>query len=54
MLPPLMTTIKEQTGVELPEWQVGRLGGKPGPGPGKAESVIVNGAKGQGVTVAAK
>jgi flotillin len=52
MLPPLMTTIKEQTGVELPEWQVGRLGGKPGPG--KAESVIVNGAKGQGVTVAAK
>lgn len=53
MLPPLMTTIKEQTGVELPEWQVGRLGGQPGPA--KAESVVVNGAgKGQAVTVAAK
>ncbi|OBT47813.1 hypothetical protein VE00_01576 [Pseudogymnoascus sp. WSF 3629] len=55
MLPPLMTTIKEQTGVELPEWQVGRLGGKTGGGAvGKAESVVVNGGKGQAVTVAAK
>ncbi|KAJ6439321.1 flotillin domain-containing protein [Purpureocillium lavendulum] len=25
MLPPLMTTINEQTGITLPEWQVGRL-----------------------------
>lgn len=26
MLPPLMTTINEQTGVTLPEWQFGKLG----------------------------
>lgn len=26
MLPPLMTTINEQTGVVLPEWQFGKLG----------------------------
>lgn len=25
MLPPLMTTINEQTGITLPEWQFGRL-----------------------------
>jgi flotillin len=25
MLPPLMTTIQEQTGVTLPEWQFGKL-----------------------------
>ena len=52
MLPPLMTTIKEQTGVTLPEWQVGRIGDAKGPA--QAESVVVNGAKGQGLTVAAK
>lgn len=27
MLPPLMTTINEQTGITLPEWQFGRLAG---------------------------
>jgi len=26
MLPPLMSTIQEQTGVTLPEWQFGKLG----------------------------
>lgn len=25
MLPPLMQTINEQTGITLPEWQFGRL-----------------------------
>ncbi|POR34023.1 Flotillin-like protein 3 [Tolypocladium paradoxum] len=25
MLPPLMTTINEQTGITLPEWQFGRM-----------------------------
>ncbi|GAB1318135.1 Flotillin-like protein 2 [Madurella fahalii] len=28
MLPPLMTTINEQTGITLPEWQFGRLAGQ--------------------------
>lgn len=28
MLPPLMTTIHEQTGMSLPEWQFGRLAGE--------------------------
>lgn len=28
MLPPLMTTINEQTGMTLPEWQFGRLAGQ--------------------------
>ena len=28
MLPPLMTTINEQTGITLPEWQFGRLNGQ--------------------------
>lgn len=28
MLPPLMTTINEQTGITLPEWQFGRLTGE--------------------------
>ena len=28
MLPPLMTTINEQTGISLPEWQFGRLAGE--------------------------
>jgi flotillin len=27
MLPPLMTTINDQTGINLPEWQFGRLAG---------------------------
>lgn len=26
MLPPLMSTINEQTGITLPEWQFGKLG----------------------------
>jgi flotillin len=26
MLPPLMSTINEQTGIVLPEWQFGKLG----------------------------
>lgn len=30
MLPPLMTTINEQTGISLPEWQFGRLAGEMG------------------------
>ncbi|KAJ9149859.1 Flotillin-like protein 1 [Pleurostoma richardsiae] len=30
MLPPLMTTINEQTGITLPEWQFGRLAGQMG------------------------
>lgn len=28
MLPPLMSTINEQTGITLPEWQFGKLGEK--------------------------
>lgn len=28
MLPPLMTTIHEQTGITLPEWQVGKMNAK--------------------------
>ena len=28
MLPPLMQTINEQTGISLPEWQFGRLNNK--------------------------
>lgn len=28
MLPPLMSTINEQTGITLPEWQFGRLNGQ--------------------------
>lgn len=28
MLPPLMTTINEQTGITLPEWQFGRMHGQ--------------------------
>lgn len=30
MLPPLMTTINEQTGITLPEWQFGKLNGQMG------------------------
>lgn len=30
MLPPLMTTINEQTGITLPEWQFGRLNNQMG------------------------
>lgn len=30
MLPPLMTTINEQTGITLPEWQFGRLNNQVG------------------------
>jgi flotillin len=29
MLPPLMSTINEQTGMTLPEWQFGKLTGQP-------------------------
>lgn len=28
MLPPLMTTINEQTGITLPEWQFGKMNGQ--------------------------
>jgi flotillin len=28
MLPPLMSTINEQTGLVLPEWQFGKLAGQ--------------------------
>jgi flotillin len=28
MLPPLMSTINEQTGIILPEWQFGKLAGQ--------------------------
>jgi len=28
MLPPLMSTINEQTGIVLPEWQFGKLAGQ--------------------------
>jgi flotillin len=52
MLPPLLTTIQEQTGVTLPEWQVGKVGG--GEGVAKAEGVVVNGKGGAGVVVKAK
>lgn len=31
MLPPLMTTINEQTGITLPEWQFGRMAGSEAP-----------------------
>ncbi|KAF7891619.1 hypothetical protein EAF00_007921 [Botryotinia globosa] len=47
MLPPLMSTIHEQTGMTLPEWQYGRLG----PVPGETQEVTkvnskTNGANG--------
>jgi flotillin len=45
MLPPLMTTINEQTGITLPEWQFGRLAGQMSqlePGDGKK---TINGGK---------
>ncbi|KAF7516811.1 hypothetical protein G7054_g14011 [Neopestalotiopsis clavispora] len=35
MLPPLMTTINEQTGITLPEWQFGRLAGEMSTGTNK-------------------
>ncbi|KAK6845394.1 SPFH domain/Band 7 family protein [Apiospora arundinis] len=35
MLPPLMTTINEQTGITLPEWQFGRMAGEMSNGGGK-------------------
>lgn len=41
MLPPLMTTINEQTGITLPEWQFGRLNAAQG---AMTESNNVNGA----------
>ncbi|KAI1846496.1 hypothetical protein JX265_004981 [Neoarthrinium moseri] len=44
MLPPLMTTINEQTGITLPEWQFGRLAGELGHGVDK-NVAQVNGKK---------
>lgn len=43
MLPPLMTTINEQTGITLPEWQFGRLAGEMSNGVDK--NVKINGNK---------
>jgi flotillin len=43
MLPPLMTTINEQTGITLPEWQFGRLAGELSSGVDK--NVKMNGTK---------
>jgi flotillin len=42
MLPPLMSTINEQTGIVLPEWQFGKLGNS-------LKGVEVNGAGGDGL-----
>ncbi|KAF4981381.1 hypothetical protein FZEAL_2811 [Fusarium zealandicum] len=44
MLPPLMTTINEQTGITLPEWQFGRINA--GVDAVNKEGVRVNGNKG--------
>lgn len=43
MLPPLMTTINEQTGITLPEWQFGRLAGQMSEA--ERQKAVVNGQK---------
>lgn len=43
MLPPLMTTINEQTGITLPEWQFGRLAGQMSET--ERQKAVVNGQK---------
>jgi len=43
MLPPLMTTINEQTGITLPEWQFGRLAGHMSEAE-RAKGAVTNGA----------
>lgn len=45
MLPPLMSTINDQTGITLPEWQFGRLPGQASNPNGEGVSVMVNGKK---------
>lgn len=50
MLPPLMTTINEQTGVSLPEWQFGKLANDISEREVNGKSKAVNGLKnGNGV-----
>ncbi|KAK0120097.1 hypothetical protein ONS95_011510 [Cadophora gregata] len=50
MLPPLMSTIHEQTGVTMPEWQFGKLATQIGEGEGQvAEVKKVNGKGPNGV-----
>jgi len=44
MLPPLMTTINEQTGITLPEWQFGRLAGQMSEVE-RAKGAVTNGSK---------
>lgn len=44
MLPPLMTTINEQTGITLPEWQFGRLAGQMSEAE-RAQGKVINGKK---------
>lgn len=45
MLPPLMTTINEQTGITLPEWQFGRLAGQMSEAERAQGGKVVNGKK---------
>ncbi|PVH87734.1 putative Flotillin-like protein 1 [Cadophora sp. DSE1049] len=46
MLPPLMSTIHEQTGVTMPEWQFGKLATQLGEGEGKVAEVKKANGKG--------
>ncbi|KAL2069716.1 hypothetical protein VTL71DRAFT_14395 [Oculimacula yallundae] len=43
MLPPLMSTIHEQTGVTMPEWQFGKLASQIGEGEGEGQVAKDNG-----------
>jgi flotillin len=40
MLPPLMSTIHEQTGVTMPEWQFGKLATQVGEGEGEGQGPV--------------
>lgn len=46
MLPPLMSTINEQTGITLPEWQFGKLAKQIDENEGNAK--LNNGVNGHG------
>lgn len=45
MLPPLMSTINEQTGITLPEWQFGKMHGQMSEVEKNKEISKVNGKK---------
>jgi flotillin len=47
MLPPLMSTIHEQTGVTMPEWQFGKLATQIGEAEGKGHPAQTNGVNGK-------